>query len=211
MNDLINSTNQPSKNTGGSNEEACIKGSQKNVSMGVATHHDRFNKNHDKPFPVKDVMESKTVKLELDAIEGNVLPVTSFELDDVAFLVKPNVSPASVLTSANGSSRTISIPKGAVLLYNGKDPDFASGSVDSKGDTTYKFDGKKVFLPGGENVKLKAVYQLGMPLIAHNAVKISKLKALGFENDKKELEFKIFHVSHGHGEVNMKFEIRPCK
>lgn len=158
-------------------------------------------------LPQAEVMESNVARFDMSSMEGSVLPVSKFGLDDIAFLVKETDTIAAI-----ASGRNITIPPYALLLYDGNNSNYAAGSVDSKLDTTYNFTGKpSVRIPGGSDMSLQAVYNLGVPLIAHNKIKLDDLKAKGFVDSAGKIAFKLMHVAHGSGNVDLQLTLNPCQ
>jgi hypothetical protein len=210
----VKPVNQIPSSASPSGNVACSQEKSLSLDVSVQRHQDRdadMTGRYGEGMPTSDVDESAVVRLELNKIKGDLLPVKSFDLDDIAILVKES----DVLTSTSSWSpqsreRSIRIPQHAVMIYDGNNPNYASGSVDSGATTHYKFGSKVVTLAGGESHSLKDVYGMGVPLVAHNKVTISDLKARGFVDGSNRLVFKVFHVSHGWGNVNLRFELSPC-
>lgn len=163
-------------------------------------------------MPSSDVAQSQVVRLDLNSIQGDVLPVTSFALDDIAIIVKENQNLATASRWVPSTrTRNIIVPGDALMIYDGNDPEYASGSVDSGATTIYEFTNKSVTLPGGTSQSLRSVYGLGVPLIAHNKILLSDLKARGFVDASNRIVFKVFHVAHGWGNVTLRFDLKPCQ
>lgn len=184
---------------------ACSKTARLQITATSGDHYDPFSSSAG-----SHIVETIVVKLPLADLEGSTLPIASFSLDDVAIIVKSSVTIASVLQS-DATSRTITVPSDAFMIYDGNRPnDFAYGRLDSYGATYYKFGDKTVDMPAGKSLSLKQVYDgLGAPLVAHNKIEIADLIAKGFKVGDN-LEFKIFHVAHARGHVNIFFDIPVC-
>lgn len=184
------------------------------IEASVPTHQDvdaGATNRYGGGMPTSDVAQSAVVRLDLSKIKGSVLPVSSFSLDDIAIIVRETDSLAAASTfEAASRHRKIYVPAHALMIYDGNNPQYASGSVDSQAATTYNILNKAVFLPGGQSRSLREVYDSGIPLIAHNNISISDLKSRGFVDVAGRVVFKIFHVAHGWGNVTLKFEIKKC-
>ncbi len=162
------------------------------------------------PLP-NDIRESQPIALDMSLVTGNVLPVKSFDLDDVAMIVKPEVQLRDIyFYNTETKAREFTIPDDALMIYNANNAAYAYGRIDSKVTTIYKFsDRPDVSIPGGTSQTLGDVYGLGAPLIGHNAISISKLDTFGYIKNGV-LKFKIVHIIHGTGFVTMKFGIDSC-
>jgi hypothetical protein len=196
---------------------ACARSGTLSFDASVVKHQDaeaglRNRYGFGLSVPTSDVASSGVIQLSLADIEGNVLPVSAFALDDIAIIVKESDSIANVLqASADAKTRTIRIPAHAMMIYDGNNANFADGAVDSGSTTTYEFESSSVVLAGGNSLSLKHVYEMGVPLIVHNMVSISELRNRGFVNDSNQVVFKVFLVAHGWGWVTLRFTVSPCK
>lgn len=193
---------------------ACSQTEVLRINAGVQGHHDRFygsfSAQDPQRGPVVDILESTLVRIPLESISGDVLPITGFNLDDIAILVKEPVSAASMM-SVTSNSRTFTIPAGSIFLYDATNAnDFAEGQIDSKGATSYSYEGNKAVIPAGQVKKLKDLYtDLKMPLVPHNGIKISELESKGFVVGG-ELRFKFVHVAHGYGKLDLQIDVPKC-
>jgi hypothetical protein len=195
--------------------QACSQRGTSQFDLSVARHQDveaGLRDRYHSTYPISDAAASEVVRITLDDIAGNVLPVTTFGLDDIAIIVKESVSVENLVDwDELTKTRDIYIPEHALLVFNGNDPNYASGSVDSGATTNYHFYDHTVVLPGGQSHSLRNVYEMGVPLIAHNQVGLAELRDRGFVNDLGEVVFKVIHVSHGHGFVQLQFTLNPCQ
>jgi hypothetical protein len=163
-------------------------------------------------MPSSDVAQSQVVRLDLNTIQGDLLPVAEFSLDDIAIIVKENQDLAMASSwDPVSRRRTIKVPADALMIYDGNNPEYASGSVDSGATTIYEFTDRRVTLAGGTSQSLRSVYGLGVPLIAHNKVSLGELKARGFIDASNRVVFKVFHVAHGWGNVTLRFDLKACR
>ena len=191
-------------NGGRTNTTLCTKGDTPiDYSLSVRAHRDSA-RNNSTNLPQSDVAMSEVKKFDFAQLEGNILPVSQFGLDDVVFIVKESDNFPAI-------GRNINLPAHAIMIYNAADPNFASGAVDSTAPTTYTFPGKPaVNVPPGKYT-LRYVYGLGAPLIAHNQIKLQDLKDKGFVDAAGKVAFKLMHVAHGIGSVGMTIIVKPCK
>ena len=208
---------------------ACARSGSFSIDVSVAAHMDAQAKatgRYSLSINDSDVASSSVVKISVPDIVGDVLPISSFGQDDIAIIVKESVSISSVLAQAGAAGnwdRSITIPSDAVMIYDGKNASYAEGVVDYCGKTTYKFankspvdivttcNGTGEFTKVVNGSTLKAVYGLGVPLVAHNNIKISDLKSKGFVDSKGDIVFKVLHIAHGHGYVNLSFNLSKCQ
>ena len=158
--------------------------------------------------------ESHIIEMDLRLFDGDVLPVNSFNLDDIAFMVYADYDVDANYSFSN-NTRNITVPPEALLLVDGNNPNLADGRVDHRSsDTRYIYKDqshfmsrKRLLTTSDELMKLNGI---GIPFQKHNEISISKLSELGFiTNDI--LRFKIIHVAHGWGYINMNMSIPVCK
>ena len=204
----------------GSGKPACTKAANAmQLDASVPFHTDSVN-GGDIKGSVQDVAESGVIKIPLNATNGDFLPVTpnSFQLDDVGFLVKP-ASSAKVDWDSAATTRTITIPSEAVFLTGGTDPTWAQGCLNSQANTVYVFQNpaQQVSIAGmahgGEcSPPTKLAELLRVHLVAYDNISIQSLKSLGFLDASGEnIQFKIIHVAHGWGNLNLRFTLEPCQ
>ena len=153
-----------------------------------------------------------TASFNIQQFIGSILPISSFVLDDFAFIVKPDFNVASSYV-IEGSTRTITIPSDALIIYDGNNPNYASGSVDDALTTNYVFNGQTYSLPGGGNVPLSTailgVLNLGVLGQPHNTISLREFYDRGYVNNGV-ISFKIMHDSHGAGAVNLTIYVPAC-
>ncbi|MBM3381591.1 MAG: hypothetical protein FJY29_04025 [Betaproteobacteria bacterium] len=195
--------------------EVCSRTGAVSLEANVPTHQDfdaQVTNRYGDGMPSSDVAQSQVIRLDLNNIKGDVLPVSSFGLDDIAIIVKENQD-LSLASKWNATTRTrnIRVPSDALMIFDGNNPEYASGSVDSGATTIYEFTNKRVTIAGGTSQSLRSVYELGAPLIAHNKIQLSELKARGFVDASNRIVFKVFHVAHGWGNVTLRFDLKPCQ
>jgi hypothetical protein len=191
---------------------ACVRsGAARIFNLSVAPHVDSAASGEFGATPTTDVGQSAVLRIDRNDIGGDLLPIQDFVLDDIAMLVKENVQPAQILQCGDcRRGRAINVPAHAIMVYDHKNPNYANGSLDSRADTTYNFNGRSVSLPARQGRTLRDVASLGIPLIPANAIKIEDMKRKGFVNAQGQIAFKVIHVSHRWGTVTMTFRLTPC-
>jgi hypothetical protein len=158
-------------------------------------------------MPQSDVAWSAVQRFNVSEIAGDTLPVTSFGLDDVAFIVKE-----ADQFSANG--RNIEIPEHALIIKDGNNAAGASGQIDAKGSTVYRYKGQQVTIGTSSQTLASALNKIsgmGIQPINHNQIKISDMRAKGFVDASGNVAFKVVHVAHGYGHLNMVYTVQPCQ
>jgi hypothetical protein len=198
---------QTGLNTDGANKTACVRGTTpKAFNFSIKHHKDTVSGKKD-PMPQSDVAWSEVQKFNVSEIAGDILPVTAFGLDDVAFIVKETDQFA-----ANG--RNIEIPEHALIIKDGNNAAGASGRIDAKGNTVYRFKGQQVTIGTNSQSLASALNQIsamGIQPINHNQIKISEMRAKGFVDASGNVAFKVVHVAHGYGHLNMVYTVQPCQ
>lgn len=155
--------------------------------------------------------ETEVASFDVSSFSGDILPVGSFTLDDFAFVVKPDFIVASSY-SLIGSTRTIVLPPEALVLVDGNNPNYASGSINHTLTTNYVFNNQTVSFSSASRPLSTAIQDLlniGVPFQAHNSISLSQLQTLGFRTGNT-IAFKIMHVVHGAGFVSLNFSIPQC-
>ena len=194
-------------NTDGGNKTACVRGTTpKAFNFSIPHHKDTVSGKKD-PMPQSDVAWSAVQKFNVSEIAGDILPVTSFGLDDVAFIVKE-----ADQFPANG--RNIEIPEHALIIKDGNNAAGASGKIDAKGSTVYRYKGQQVTIgTNSQNLAsaLNQISAMGIQPINHNQIKISDMRAKGFVDASGNVAFKVVHVAHGFGHLNMVYTVQPCQ
>ncbi len=156
--------------------------------------------------------ETDVATFALDSYEGNILPISSFVLDDFAFIVKPdfNVQDSCIIS---GNTRTIYLPSDTFIIYDGNNPNYANGAVDDLLTTNYVFNGDTVSLPGGLSISLsiaiESLIAIGVTGQPHNTIALSTLQNKGYISGGV-ISFKIMHVSHGGGELSLSINVPKC-
>lgn len=198
---------QTNINTDGGNKTACVRGTTpKAFNFSIPHHKDTVSGKKD-PMPQSDVAWSPVQKFNVSEIAGDILPVTSFGLDDVAFIVKE-----ADQFPANG--RNIEIPEHALIIKDGNNAEGASGRIDAKGSTVYRYKGQQVTIGTNSQSLASALNQIsgmGIQPINHNQIKISDMRAKGFVDASGNVAFKVVHVAHGFGHLNMVYTVQPCQ
>lgn len=197
----------PGLNADNGGSIACVRGdSAKTFSFSIAHHKDTVSGKRD-AMPQMDVAESAVQKFNVSLIAGDILPVGRFGLDDVAFIVKE-----SDVFQARG--RDIRIPDHALIIKDGNNVNGASGSVDAKGPTVYRYKAGQVTIGTNQQSLASALNRIagmGITPINHNQIKISDMRAKGFVDANGDVTFKVIHVAHGFGFLKMDYTLQPCK
>ena len=197
----------PGVSTDDANKTACVRGTTpKSFNFSIDHHKDTVSGKRDN-MPQSDVAWSAVQRFNVSEIVGDILPVTSFGLDDVAFIVKETDQFA-----ANG--RDISIPEHALIIKDGNNAEGASGRIDAKGNTVYRYKGQAVNIGTNSQSLASALNQIsnmGIQPINHNQIKISEMRAKGFVDANGNVAFKVVHVAHGFGFIRMDYTLQPCQ
>lgn len=204
---LENKTAQCSTDIGPINTTACVRAAKPMVyDFSIARHKDSVT-SYREQMPKSDVETSVLQRFNTADIAGDILPVTAFALDDVAFIVKESDN-----FPKNG--RTITIPPHALIIKDGRLANGASGKIDSAGNTIYRYKDKSVTITSQkQNLAdaLNKIASMGITPINHNQIRISDLRARGFVDAGGNVTFKVVHVAHGHGFISMKYTLNPCQ
>lgn len=205
---VTNTGDQTGTSTDGNNKTACVRApGAVSFDFSIATHKDSVT-HYNNNMPKIDIEESPVMRFNVAAIVGDVLPVSDFALDDVAFIVK-ETDQFPVKTT-----RTISIPDHALMIKDGNNPRGANGMIDSSRDTVYMFKGQSRTITRNKQdlaTALNNISGMGISPINHNQIKISEMRDKGFVDGNGDVAFKVIHVSHGHGYIRMKYTLQPCK
>jgi hypothetical protein len=157
-------------------------------------------------MPMSDIEESPVQRFNASSITGDVLPVTAFKLDDVAFIVKES-------DHFPKFGRTITIPAHALLIKDGSNIAGAEGRLDSPRATVYVYQGQQRSIsPSSQSLStaLNTIAGMGITPIPHNHIRISDMRSRGFVDGSGNVAFKVIHVSHGYGFLNMMYKLDPC-
>jgi hypothetical protein len=156
--------------------------------------------------------ETESASFTVGNYQGNVLPISSFVLDDFAFVVKSDFNVANCY-SLVGATRTISLPSDCFILYDGNNPNYANGSVDDTLTTNYVFNGQTYSIPGGQSIPLSTAIQdvlnLGVLAQPHNNIRLSEFASRGYISGGI-ISFKLMHIAHGGGNVTLTIDIPQC-
>lgn len=186
---------------------ACVRGKDPvPFDFSIARHKDTVTFYKD-VMPKSDVEQSPVQKFNASSIAGDLLPVTDFALDDVAFIVKES-------DQFQREGRTITIPDHALIIKDGLNPAGASGRIDSAQNTVYIYKGqRRTITSQKQNLAdaLNNIASMGISPIPHNQIKISQMREKGFIDANGDVAFKVVHVAHGHGFLRMKYTLQPCK
>ena len=194
----------------------CSISNTSEISLSIPNHQDVAAGKVDRygfksTVPATDVEATQVVKVDIGNVRGNIFPIGSFSLDDVAFIMRDDENIDSVLEYTSHGERLIKIPDHAIMIYDANNPNFSAGAVDSAETTIYQFTDKVVNLPGRRSMSLKQVYELGVPLLGHNQISMSELKKRGLVDAQGNLSFKVFHVAHGYGYLSFTLQLPRCK
>jgi hypothetical protein len=198
---------QPGTSTDGGNKTACVRDTTPKEFDFTIPHHKDTVSGKKNPMPQSDVAWSAVQKFNVSEIAGDILPVKSFGLDDVAFIVKE-----ADQFAANG--RNIEIPEHALIIKDGNNVEGASGRIDAQGSTVYRYKGQQVTIGTNSQSLASALNQIsamGIQPINHNQIKISDMRAKGFVDASGNVAFKVVHVAHGFGHLKMIYTLQPCK
>jgi hypothetical protein len=189
------------------NKAACVhSSSSKGFNFSIAPHKDTVSGKRDN-MPQSDVSWSPVQRFHVSEVSGNILPVTNFGLDDVAFIVKETDKFAP-------NERDITIPDHAMIIKDGSNAAGASGQIDSKANTIYRYKGKAVTIETNSQSlasALNKIVGMGIQPINHNQIKISDMRARGFVDASGNVAFRVVHVAHGIGFINMTYTLQPCQ
>lgn len=161
--------------------------------------------------PTNEPRETIVASFDVSSFSGDILPVSSFTLDDFAFIVKPDFDVASSY-SITGNVREIVLPPEAMILVDGNNVNYANGAVDDTLTTNYVFNGQTAsFSPTSRplSTAIQDLINIGVPFQAHNNISLGNLQTLGFRTGDV-IAFKIMHVVHGSGFFSMNFSIPQC-
>jgi hypothetical protein len=210
-------TNDPTTTNGNDNglmtddggQVACVRAPNPlPFDFSIAWHRDQHESSSSWSHVERaDVKESPVQRFHVSSISGDVLPVTEFSLDDVAFIVKETDQFAAI-------GRTINIPDHALIIKDGNNVHGASGAIDSEGLTSYNYRGQQVKINSASRdlaAALNTISAMGITPINHNEIKISDMREKGFIDAAGNVAFKVVHVAHGAGFINMKYTLQPCK
>jgi hypothetical protein len=157
--------------------------------------------------------ETAIASFNISDYYGSLLPISSFALDDFAFIVKPDFDITSAYTLQD-NTRTINLPPETLIVVDGNNPNYAAGAVDDTLTTNYVFNGLTHSIPGGQSIPLSSAIQgvinLGVPAQPHNNISLAQLYSLGFVTDNT-VAFKIMHVAHGSGNVTLNISVPQCE
>lgn len=204
---LDNKTAQCSADIAPINTTACVRATKPVVyDFSIARHKDSVTFYREQ-MPKSDVEISALQRFNTADIAGDILPVTAFALDDVAFIVKESDNFAKI-------GRTITIPAHALIIKDGSLANGAAGKIDSAGNTIYRYNDKSVTITSQKQNLADALNKIGgmgITPINHNQIKISDLRARGFIDANGNVTFKVVHIAHGHGFISMKYTLKPCQ
>ena len=199
--------NPPGIITDGGNTVACTRAPGAiSYDFSIPRHKDSVT-SYSNNYPVSDVEQSSVVRFHVSNIVGDLLPVSAFGLDDVAFIVKETDQFSKI-------GRTITIPDHALIIKDGNNAAGASGRIDSARNTTYIYKGQQRVISSQKQdlaTALNTIGSMGIQPINHNQIKISEMREKGFIDANGIVAFKVVHVAHGHGYLNMTYTLQPCK
>lgn len=148
--------------------------------------------------------------LPLNSLQGNMLPITGFYLDDCAFIVPP-YDTDDWTYATDVSNHNITLPANKCFMITNGTAALMSGSIDG-GGATYQYDGS-TYTHGNASASsvATALSNLGVPVIAYNDISLHYLLRFGFQSDDGEsLAFRILHDGQGCGGVYMDVSIQVC-
>jgi len=197
----------PGVNTDDGNVTTCTRSpGAVSYDFSIPRHKDTVTY-YSNNYPVSDVEESRVIRFNVSNIVGDLLPVSAFGLDDVAFIVKETDQFVK-----NG--RTITIPDHALVIKDGNNVNGASGHIDSARNTTYIYKSQQRVISSQRQdlaTALNNIASMGISPINHNQIKISEMREKGFIDASGDVAFKVIHVAHGHGYLSMTYTLQPCK
>ena len=152
--------------------------------------------------------QTATASIAVSDIVGNIIPVSSFFLDDIAFIVKADYNILSGY-SFDGT-RTITIPPDSFLFYyDESDPLYGLISAGGDFNTDYVFNSQTYTFVPDPNVEVEftlpivqGILSLGVDLMPSNAISLSALQSKGYVTNGV-LNFKIMLIGHGGSEVTL--------
>ena len=173
-----------------------------------------YYKNLSVPFDGNDEpRETESASFVVGNYQGDVLPISNFVLDDFAFVVKSSFNVSSCY-SLVGSTRTINLPSDCFILYDGNNPNYADGSLDHGLTTNYVFNGQtysiSAFPPSLPlSVAIQGVLDMGVLAQPHNNIRLSEFASRGYISGGI-IYFKLMHIAHGGGNVNLTIDVPQC-
>lgn len=161
--------------------------------------------------------QTETISFSVAEINGDILPITNFVLDDFAFIVPVD---HDIMTgySLTGTNRAITIPNDALIIYEGGNPNFADGALTLNLTTTFTY-GSQTYTINRNNDNptdtiplsqgIIGVIAMGVTAQPHNAISLSFLSDNGYISDGV-ISFKIMHVAFGAGNVELGINVPAC-
>ena len=153
------------------------------------------------------------------ALNGNMLPIKSFYLDDCAFLVPPRDDSTSYANggwsySRDVSNHNIKLPSWRCLMITMNPIGGGSlmvGAIDG-GGATYQHAGQSYSHGNAAaNTVATGLANLGVPVLAYWQISRYYLRRLGFTStDGKKIQFRILHDGQGCGGIYMDVDIQVC-
>jgi len=153
------------------------------------------------------------------SLNGNMLPIKAFYLDDCAFLVPPRND--SDIAYADGgwsytrdvSNHNIKLPSWRCLMITSAPlgGNLMSGAIDG-GGATYQHAGV-TYSHGNAaaNAVANGLAGIGVPVLAYYQISRYYLRRLGFTSeDGKKIQFRILHDGQGCGGIFMDVDIQVC-
>lgn len=163
------------------------------------------------PFKSTDFRLTDAIEFPLEMFKGDILPVTEFALDDLAFIVGSDFVGSDFEVNAKG--RVFPLPDNSLIIVDGNNPQFAVGKIDHKTTTTFRYRNKELIIPPLPHLFTSDVVKkfgaLGMSYQPHNAISLKRLEELGYVKDNS-VKFKILHITHGLGNLTLKMSIPTC-
>lgn len=147
-------------------------------------------------------------------IEGDLLPITEFALDDFAFIIGAN----QTLEQSFPSSQTIQfeIPNEAIALSDLS----ANGQTGCIAPSPIHVFWTKVFVIGSKNVVapfnsptelvINSLIPQGMPVKRYNEIKLSDLKTSGYIDEDGFIRIKFAFIPSGYGATNIVIKVKDC-
>ena len=154
------------------------------------------------------------------ALNGNMLPIKAFYLDDCAFLVPPRDDSEDVAYTDGGwrysrdvSNHNIKLPSWRCLMITAAPlgGNLMSGAIDG-GGATYQHAGV-TYRHGNAaaNTVANGLANIGVPVLAYYQISRYYLRRLGFTStDGKKIQFRILHDGQGCGGIFMDVDIQVC-
>jgi hypothetical protein len=161
--------------------------------------------------------QTETISFSISEINGDILPITNFVLDDFAFIVP---SDHDIMTgySLVGTNRAITIPSEALIVYEGGNPNYADGALTLNLTTTFTYESQTYTINRNDidpdstiplSEGIVGVIAMGVTAQPHNAISLNFLSDNGYISDGI-ISFKIMHIAFGGGNIELGINVPAC-